>query len=196
MVRECNERPLESIPLPGNPQGTPDSSAYLGSLGLAQSVDPSEVLARSSGRRATDTVEVVAELTVDQDTGHAFCSFFVRSGKHVQGADDAIDSLHVGDYLGAEPDTGNHHDPHSRILLTIDGAHVGFIPAHLTEFLSRSEELNGESAVVVVEHLGARDGPTHFRLLCHLVAPWLDGQSPFSGTAFESLVGDDPEAGF
>jgi len=42
-------------------RGRADYSAYLGSLGLAHNADPFEVLARSGGRRATDTVEVVAE---------------------------------------------------------------------------------------------------------------------------------------
>jgi hypothetical protein len=178
------------------PRGRSDYSAYLGSLGLAQNADPFEVLARSGGRRATDTVEVVAEPTVDPDTGHASCYFLVRGVRYVEGADDAIDRLDIGDHLGTEPDPGNEHDEHARYLLTIDGVRIGYVPAYLTEFLSRSADLHGEGAIdIVVEHLGERAGPSHFRLLCRLVAPWPEGQPPFSGAAFEPLVMDDPEAG-
>ena len=176
------------------PRGRSDYSAYLGSLGLAQNADPFEVLARSGGRRATDTVEVVAEPAVEPDTGHASCCFLVRGVRHVENADDAIDRLDVGDHLGTEPDTGNEYDEHARYLLTLDGARVGFVPAYLTEFLSRSAESNGGDAIsIVVEHIGERSGPSHFRLLCRLVVPWPEGQPPFSGSAFEPLVIDDLE---
>ena len=179
------------------PRGRSDYPAYLGSLGLANDADPFEVLARSGGRRATDTVEVVAEPTVDPETGHASCCFLVRGIRHVDNADDAIDRLVVGDHLGTESDSGNEFDEHARYLLTLDGARVGFVPAYLTEFLSRSAELHGDDAIsIIVEHIGERNGPSHFRLLCRLVVPWPEGQPPFSGAAFEPLVMGDAEPDF
>ena len=171
------------------PRNRSDYTAYLGSLGLAENADPFEVLARSGGRRATDTVEVVAPPTVDPDTGHASCHFLVRGVRHVPGADDAIDRLEIGDHLGTEPDVGNAFDRHARYLLTLDGERVGFVPAYLTEFLSRSAGLHGDGTInIFVEHIGERSGPSHFRLLCRLVVPWPEGQPPFSGQAFEPLV--------
>ncbi|MCL4413173.1 MAG: hypothetical protein M1522_00250, partial [Actinobacteria bacterium] len=125
------------------PRSRPDYPAYLAALGLPGDADPFEVLARSGGDRATDTIEVVAEPLVD-DSGYATCHFLVRGVRHVEGADDAIDSLSIDDLLSTEPDVDNPYDDHARYVVTLDGAHVGYVPSYLTAFLARAAEGGGE----------------------------------------------------
>ena len=171
------------------PRSRSDHSSYLGALALPEDADPFEILARSGGRRATDTIEVVAEPVVDQATGHATCHFLVRGVRHVPGAEDAIDGLAVGDLLRTEPDAANEYDEFARLLVTLGGAPVGYLPSYLSEFVHRSARTGSDEAIKVsVVHIGDRDGPSHFRLLCRLVAAWPAGQPPFAGKAFEPLV--------
>ena len=73
----------------------------------------------------------------------------------------------------------------------MDGVRIGYVPSYLSEFVNRAMNLSGAQGVkVTVVHIGARSGPSHYRLLCRLAAQWPEGETPFSGDAFEPLVAD------
>jgi hypothetical protein len=57
-----------------------------------------EVLARSGGRRAGDTIELFAEPTVGPD-GRTSCTFLTHGVRHQEGAAELIDGLRTGDDL-------------------------------------------------------------------------------------------------
>lgn len=169
------------------PRSREDYPGFLESLGLEPGADPFEVLALSEGRRQTDTIEVFPEpILVD---GVARCRFLVHGVRHVPGAQEAIDSLAVGDQLCVVPDPQNPVDPLAVLLRDGDFHLLGWVPRYLTGLVNTPMAHLGPAAVrVVVEHTGARDGPSHLRLLCEMVADWPVGHElPFSGQKFESL---------
>jgi two-component system nitrate/nitrite response regulator NarL len=168
------------------PRTRDDYSKYMGSLGLSLDADPFEVLARSEGRRATDTIEVFPEPSLED--GSAICRFLVHGIRHIPGAQRAIDDLNAGDTTYVLPDPQNKVDKLAVLLRTGDYHLLGYIPSYLTSLIHRPLAAYGADAVQVsVEHIGDRHGPSHLRLLCMLTARWPDDSPPLSGEEFVPL---------
>lgn len=171
------------------PRRREDYGDYLASLALSIDADPFEILARSGGRRATDTIEVFPEPVVDPASRTATCRFLARGIRHLPGAQSAIDDLRVGERLGVLQDPQNEHDLLALLLRSDDYRLVGYVPAFLTSVVHRAAEARGWTDVTVIaEHIGNRGGPVHLRLLCQLAVPWPFEDTPFSGPEFELLV--------
>ena len=172
------------------PRTRGDYGDYVGSLGLPVDADPFEILARSEGRRATDTIEVFPEPSLEDGT--VTCRFLVHGVRHIPGAQDVIDGLSIGETLCVLPDPQNDFDKLAVLLSTGDHRLVGYIPAYLTSLIHRPLDDYGPDAVQVnVEHIGDRGGPSHLRLLCRLVARWPDNVPPLGGPDFEPLGSED-----
>jgi len=165
-----------------------DYSSYLDALGLAVDADPFEVLARSEGRRETDTFEVFPEPTLSG--GVARCRFLVHGVRHVPGASAAIEMLTVGDQLAVLPDPQNPADAQAVLLRDGDFHLLGWVPRYLTELVHTPlKRLGPDGIEVQVEHVGNPDGPVHLRLLCALAARWpADCAPPFRGPDFEPVA--------
>jgi hypothetical protein len=67
----------------------PEVAAFVGLTGDA---DPFEVLARTGGRRATDTVEVVPEPAIDPVSGRLEVDFLVHGIRHHDGVDACLEN--------------------------------------------------------------------------------------------------------
>ncbi|MGH3664592.1 MAG: HIRAN domain-containing protein [Egibacteraceae bacterium] len=147
----------------------PDFRAYLLVLGLTpEDWTPLELLARSSGERATDTVLVVAEPTAD-DNGHESVVFPVSGVRHLEGAAGRIARLTPGRRLFIRPETDNLLDPRAMLLDVATDEPVGWIPAYLLDYLHK--HLDGGAGVhAFVERANGPDTPWHLRLLCRLEA--------------------------
>ena len=169
------------------PRTRPDYPDFVGALGLAPDADPFEVLARSEGRRQTDTIEVFPQPELDDSV--ARCRFLVHGVRYVPGAQDAIDSLARGDRLRLLVDRQNPTDTCAVLLRDDSFRLLGWVPRYLTELVHTPLDHLGPTGVDVhVEHVGDRDGPVHLRLLCTLEAQWpTDWASPMSGPEFEVL---------
>ncbi|MDQ3680032.1 MAG: hypothetical protein M3378_05715 [Actinomycetota bacterium] len=169
------------------PRNRPDYDLLASRVDLQGDADPFEVLARTGGRRATDRIEVFAgpERTVEGETS---VLFLARGIRHIDGAADAVASLHPGDRLALVDDTKNEYNPRAVLLRVSDGRLVGWIPDYLVEHVHELREYNGADPTVVVEHVNDDSVATHLRLLCRLHAPWPDGYVPFSGPDFQTLV--------
>jgi hypothetical protein len=163
------------------PRARDDYADFVGSLGLPPDADPFEVLARSEGRRQTDTIEVFPEPAFDDGVVH--CRFLVHGIRHVPDAQEAIDSLRVGDALGVLLDPQNPVDARAVMLRDQTFHLLGWVPRYLTELVRTPLARLGPHAVhVCVEHIGRRDGPAHLRLLCALDARWPERAAlPLSG---------------
>ncbi|HUP71393.1 MAG TPA: HIRAN domain-containing protein [Acidimicrobiales bacterium] len=173
------------------PRGRDDYGEFLVSLGLPLEAEPFEVLARSEGRRQTDTIEVFPEPSVED--GIASCRFLVHGIRYVPGSQDAIESLVTGDSLRVVLDPQNRVD-RCAVVLRDDAYHLlGWVPRYLTSLVRTPlAELGPDAVEVHVEHIGDREGPVHLRLLCALESRWPGGAvMPFSGPDFEPL----PERG-
>jgi hypothetical protein len=170
-----------------------DYGDWASSLGLPGDSDPFEILSSSGGMRATDTLEVFREPTVDPQTGTASLRFLVRGVRWREGANDEIDRLHPGDQLRLEPEPTNEADPLAALVIPDTGQPVGWVPAYLCPALHRSAAATPQSwsaMTTTVRHVGDRAGPSHFRLLCEVVFPWPFSDRPFDTPEF--AVTDSP----
>ncbi len=173
------------------PRTRADYPDFVRALGLGEDADPFEVLARSEGRRQTDNIEVFPEPTLEG--GAVRCLFLVHGIRHIPGAEEAVDSLAVGERLSIVPDPQNPADRWAVGLRDGGFRLLGWVPRYLTELIHRPLEVLGPSAVDVrAEHVGARNGPIHLRLLCQLHAQWPHAQVwPFAGPEVEVVSTTD-----
>ncbi len=167
-------RSRELFPLFENrlmPRSRSDYPSFVQALGLLPDADPFEVLARSEGRRQTDTVEVFPEPSLHD--GIARCRFLVHGIRHFPGAQEAIGSLQIGERLYIMLDSQNPVDVHA-VVLRDDGRHLlGWVPRYLSGLVREPLASLGPDVIEVqVEHVGASDGPLHLRLLCVLRTQW------------------------
>lgn len=144
----------------------PDYKEHLDQLALSvDQAEPMEVLARSGGRRVTDTLELFARPTL-KSNGTLGTHFFARSVRDI-----AVD-LSVNDRLRLCHDPQNPTDENAILLITDDGASVGWIPRHLNKDLLLILKHDPSTLVVSVEKVNAHPIPFDQRLLCRTAAPW------------------------
>lgn len=147
----------------------PDFDQYVSTLGLSlEEWTPLELLARSVGERATDTIQVVAEPTRDAP-GRQTVVFPASGVRYLDGAGDRIGSLHRGQKLYIREDFENPHDPRALILDVRDQEPVGWIPSYLLDFVHKHREERSRLDVLV-ERANGVDTPWHLRLICRLHA--------------------------
>lgn len=167
-----------------------DYPDFVAGVDLPVDADPFEILARTQGRRATDTVEVFPEPVADPKTGTVVVHFLVRGIRHVPHAQDAIDMLAPGDQLRVVPDPQNPVDRFAVLVRTDDVRIVGWIPAYLSRLVHHGLA-NGAGPLVTVERVGDRSGPVHLRLLCRIEVEWREPGPVLSGPEYETL-GPEP----
>jgi hypothetical protein len=163
----------------------PDFLRWLG-LGERSPANELEVLARSGGLRATDTLEVFPcpEPTRDQQY---LVYFFSRGIRHLLPENQArIPTLQVGQQLYLMKDVQNAFDRTAILMRTGDPvANVGYCPQYFSqEFTKLLDVVGCENVKVTVERVNF-DAPTQFRLLCRLAAPWPLNFAPCSMEQFE-----------
>jgi hypothetical protein len=169
--------------------GRPEYHDYLRWLGLTeQEHDALEELARTGGRRATDTLELVPcpEPTPD---GRYELHFFARGLRHLGAADQArAATLAPGERLYLLQDTQSTHDAMALLLRTEDPVSlVGYMPRYHCVDVSKLLALAGAEAVTVSAERINLDAPIQYRLLCRLSAPWPAGFQPCAAEAFQPI---------
>ena len=153
--------------------------------------DPIALLARSGGRRATDTLEVLPCPEPDHE-GMYRIHFFAHGLRYLPDcAVERVDQLKPGQQLLMSHDFQNPHDPHALMLRTHDDFPrdrfiVGYCPRYLLEDAFRL--LQSCSPQVTVERVNPAPAPLQFRLLCNMTACWPEGFRPFSTGPYVPLV--------
>jgi hypothetical protein len=171
-------------------ESRPEYPDYLRWLGLPhQESNELEVLARSGGLRATDTLEVFPcpEPTGDQEY---VVYFFSRGIRHLLPENQArIPTLKVGQRLFLMKDVQNSFDPSAILMRTADPvANVGYCPQYFSqEFTGLLDVVGCDNVSVTVERVNA-DAPMQFKLLCKLTAPWPKNFRPCSMDQFQVLA--------
>ena len=144
----------------------PDYPAYLERLGLDEA-DPVEILSRSGGGRATDTVHLVPEPTLTPD-GFIELRFLASGVRHADPHGSHLRAVSAGDVLTVRDDPDNDVDPLALLLDNTSGDPVGWVPHYLLETV---RGLRGSYDVeVIAEVVNGPDAPAHLRLLCLLRA--------------------------
>jgi hypothetical protein len=178
----------------------PDYRRYVGRLGLDGEPGPWEQIARSQGRRQGDTLQLLPEPTVVDDT--LGCLFLVNGMSHVPGETRILDGVEVsvtrtqmeavleglkpGDELAIAREPGNPANPLA-LMVTRSSVPVGWVPDLLVEDVSNL--LDRAEVSVTVEHVNGPNAPWHLRLLARLQATPVDGYRFFTGERWKLLAG-------
>lgn len=171
------------------PQGRAEFASHVVELGLDHDASPEAILARTSGRRATDPYEIFAEFEPTAALGLWETRFFARSLRYL-GFPEAIDKLVPGQRLLCMQDVQNPKDPKAIALRTDEGeALVGFCPAYLVDDLGPILE-EPDAVVVTVERLNPQPAPLQHRLQCHLRVRLREDFHAYRTGRFEPLSGE------
>lgn len=158
----------------------PDYSSHLRSLDLDLDAEPFEILARTSGHRETDAIEVFPEPERDSLTGDSFCRFFVRGLRYHEGAFEAAGELKPGMALMLVPEPSNAVDPTAIIVTDERGRRLGYVPRYLTDFVANAMDVCPPDSVrLIVEHIGGNDAGRHVRLMVRFECCWRETKWPF-----------------
>jgi hypothetical protein len=176
------------IPAPG--RGDFDSFAEW--LTMPRDVrDPIALLARSGGRRVTDSLELFQP---PQPGASLVVHFFVHGLQHMAPASiERANTLQQGDRLFLVHDVQNPHDPNALLLRTNDDHRkgdiyvVGFCPRYLADDFLEVVRRSQEQAAVRVLRMNPPPAPEWFRILCSFSAPWPAGYEAFSGDQYQPL---------
>lgn len=139
-----------------------DHDEYLADLGLPPDATPFEVLTRSGGRSAVDTLE----LTPMPEAGPVDMRFLVHGIRHLtQDERERIGALQPGQNLTLAPEPRNPVDP-SATLVTDEGHRLGWVPRPLVEQIA---PMLGRGYSLTVDRVNPTSAGFHMRLLVRLV---------------------------
>lgn len=146
----------------------PEFDDHLAALGLTRNqATPFEMLARTTGRRSTDAVQVVPELLEDVDG--TIRQLFLASGvRYWPDVESALARLHPGDVLELVDDPANDYDPRAILLNTRTRESVGYVPSYMLDEIHKLREERHLEVTVV--RANGPSVPWHLRLLCQLEA--------------------------
>lgn len=152
-----------------------------------QQDDPIALLARSGGKRKTDSFEVFP--CPEQDSqGNYHIHFFAHGLRHLPEAiQQYVQCLQPGIPLYVTHDMQNPVDSRALILRTADLHFVGYCPRYLTQDFFQLICQFPEQVKITVERVNAPPTPLQFRLLCNLTATWREDFQPFSSPIYQPL---------
>jgi hypothetical protein len=146
----------------------PEYETYLDALDITDDEQaPVELLARSGGTRATDTVHIVPEPRTEAD-GRQVLLFLASGMRHLESARERISQLSAGDELLLRPEPDNPVNPNALLLDNATGEPVGWVPDYLLDLVCGYRARG--PVQVFVERANGPDAPPHLRLLCRLEA--------------------------
>jgi len=155
--------------------------------GTSDAPEPVLLLARSEGRKETDSLEITAAPEFELSGRSWIYHGFVRGVRHLAGAEEAIHSLHAGDLLRIERDGTNAWDARALLVLRRDQELLGFVPHILVEdfgwFLDRGSAVRAE-----VVRVNRPPAPAHQRVLVAFRVEHQPGFVPMSTRRFEPLA--------
>lgn len=176
------------------PRSREDYPVYIERLGFHEPPrDPLEILARSGGRKVTDSFayylfpEPAMILSPEGARRYAVC-FFIHSMRYVQPAAQArAGSAKLREKLFLMSDFQNPVDPEALAIRTDDNHFLGYVPrfycADLHELRRR-----GQGVELTVEHVNPGATPSWAGVMCRVEAPWPEGFRALSAAEYEPLV--------
>lgn len=189
-------RSRELFPMFANrllPKSRPDFPEYIEQLGLPPAtVSPITILSRSTGRRATDTLELFPLPEFEANYGYRTW-FWAHSLRYVPDASqERIATLAPDERLFPMCDVQNAVVPSAIALRTTDLQIVGYMPSYLLEDAHTLQQ-TCEFCEVYVDRVNPPPIPLQQRLLCRLESCWPDGFVPYSTERYQPLVPDAAE---
>lgn len=156
----------------------PEFPCYLEWLGVEADANPLELLARSGGRRATDSLCVYPEVEPD-NSGWMTLYFFSHGLRYLTSeALAALDRLQPG--MALQLVAEDHQHDRFALRLEDDAAQMfGYCPRYLNQSL---RAVMRETPIQLTVARNNREAPMQFRLLC---------EARFSGTGAQRFYGAD-----
>ena len=124
-----------------------------------------ELLARTGGRRATDTIQIVPAPVVEGD--REVLHFLVSGIRHVDPDGSRVAQLECGVTLQIRAEPDKDWDPRALLLDVRSGEPVGYVPRYLLGYVHKRREERADLRVTV-EQVNGPDVPWHLRLLCRM----------------------------
>ncbi len=143
----------------------PEYESFIRWMNLdVSNVDELDVLARSEGRKVTDSFQVFPDLKVDE--GNKLCiEFFVHGASHTLAPATIEEKLKPGERLWLFQDSQNEDPLAVGIRLEKPWAMVGYLPRYLAgtvhPVLSQAPQAVSARLVKISD-----DAPSYYRLLC------------------------------
>lgn len=170
----------------------PDYDTFVSYMALPRNGgNPLELLARSGGRRVTDSYEVFPRPDLANDEKYRI-TFFAHGLRHLaESSRKRLTCLAPNERLLLMHDLQNEHDRHALLLRTNGGRSdwsvVGYLPRYLAVDLVEAVRSNPDKVEVCVERLNPEPAPLQLRLLCRLEVAADSGWQPFSEDRFRPL---------
>ena len=167
----------------------PDYLDYIKSLDLQEAEkQPMTILARSGGRKATDTFEIFPCPQAKED-GLYEIHFFVRGLRYMPKASiDNANQLQEKERLYLMHDFQNAYDSNALLLRNEQSYNLGYCPRYLTADLARILKRDSESIMVEVKKVNLAPNPMQFRVLCKMMVKAEDSFKFLSGREYQPLV--------
>jgi len=160
----------------------PGFDAWLESLRTDRSASPMEVLARSNGKRGSDTLQMFPLATPDAE-GLAQVRFFVHGIRHLPGALQRVDGVSAGQALHIVDDSTNEVDPRA-LIVAADGGGLGWVPGPMLSYVRILRDSSHWKCEI--EQVNPVSAGPHQRLLVVV-----EGEAPERSALIDSLL-DSP----
>jgi len=180
------------------PRSRKDYAEFITSLGLvADEASPIEILARSGGRRATDSVELFSlprnDSTLQGEKRFVSYFFLLHGLSHMKAcAQDLAKDLKPGDSLFCMHDFQNPVDTEALALRTKKYCCVGFLPRYL--LVDFWELVKMEDARITVAKVNPSPAPIQQRILCEFRATPTPGFQPCASELYKPYAGNKSTA--
>jgi hypothetical protein len=170
----------------------PDYANFLQWLNISEHEDdPLAILARSGGKRETDSLTVFPCPEPDAE-GHYQLHFFAHGLRYLpESAIERINCLEPGEKLLLAHEFQNPHDSQALTLHTENHYIVGYCPRYLRSEVFELLRKDPTSVGLRVERVNLPPTPLQFRLLCSINAQCKDDFRPFSGEEYQPLIESD-----
>lgn len=165
----------------------PDFQMYVRWLGLEVDASPLDILSRSGGEQKGDSVSLIEEPEVADD-GTTGAVFLVRGTSYAlreYHTASVAESFLAGDELVLVDDDTNVVNSEALLLVTPDGARIGWMPDLLIEYARQVRSAGG--LLEVIQNNGP-DAPWHARLLVRLSGQLPTGRGVFSGSDWPPVL--------
>jgi HIRAN domain len=176
------------------PRSREDYPVYIERLGFHEPPrDPLEILARSGGRKVTDSFtyylfpEPAAILSPEGQRRYKVC-FFIHGMRYMQqAAQERAGGAKLHEKLFLMSDFQNPADPEAMAIRTKDNHLLGYVPrvycADLHE-LHRAEQ----PIELTVEHVNSAATPSWAGVMCRVEAPWPERFRALAAPEYEPLA--------
>ncbi|MGB5595570.1 MAG: HIRAN domain-containing protein [Crocosphaera sp.] len=167
----------------------PDYQDYIQWLNIHQNTnDPIAILARSEGRKATDTFELFP-YPEKSENGTYYFHFFVRGLRYMpESSREKVKQLKPQEHLYLTLDVQNPYDSKALLLRTEECHNLGYCPRYLAADIWQVLQQNPESVNVHVEKINPAPTPIQLRLLCNMTVQSKDDFVPFSSQDYQPIV--------